>query len=75
MKLFKWLARLGTDVMTVISGGTLSYKPERHYMRGPGPKYRAKHGLVPPEKNGGYFSRSGEAIRPSSKVAPDTGLS
>ncbi len=21
------------------------YRPERHYMRGPGPKYRAKHGL------------------------------
>jgi hypothetical protein len=21
-----------------------SYKPERHYMRGPGPKWRAKHG-------------------------------
>ena len=23
------------------------YRPERHYMRGPGPKYRAKHGLPP----------------------------
>jgi hypothetical protein len=23
------------------------YKPERHYMRGPGPKWRAKHGLPP----------------------------
>jgi len=21
-----------------------SYRPERHYMRGPGPKWRAKHG-------------------------------
>ena len=21
------------------------YRPERHYMRGPGPKWRAKHGL------------------------------
>ena len=21
----------------------LSYRPERHYMRGPGPKWRAKH--------------------------------
>lgn len=21
-----------------------SYRPERHYMRGPGPAYRAKHG-------------------------------
>jgi hypothetical protein len=23
------------------------YRPERHYMRGPGPRYRAKHGLPP----------------------------
>jgi hypothetical protein len=23
------------------------YHPERHYMRGPGPKWRAKHGLPP----------------------------
>lgn len=24
-----------------------SYRPERHYMRGPGPKWFAKHGVVP----------------------------
>jgi hypothetical protein len=24
------------------------YRPERHYMRGPGPAWRAKHGLMPP---------------------------
>jgi hypothetical protein len=23
------------------------YRPERHYMRGPGPAWRAKHGLHP----------------------------
>jgi len=23
------------------------YRPEQHYMRGPGPAYRAKHGLPP----------------------------
>jgi hypothetical protein len=23
---------------------TDTYRPERHYMRGPGPKWRAKHG-------------------------------
>jgi hypothetical protein len=23
-----------------------SYRPERHYMRGPGPKWREKHGLA-----------------------------
>jgi hypothetical protein len=22
------------------------YRPERHYMRGPGPKWRAKHGHI-----------------------------
>ena len=22
------------------------YRPERHYMRGPGPKWRARHGLT-----------------------------
>jgi hypothetical protein len=22
------------------------YRPERHYMRGPGPKWRTKHGLA-----------------------------
>ena len=31
--------------MTREMGG--SYRPERHYMRGPGPKWRAKHGLPP----------------------------
>jgi hypothetical protein len=25
-------------------GLTDSYRPERHYMRGPGPKWHAKHG-------------------------------
>jgi hypothetical protein len=24
------------------------YRPELHYMRGPGPAWRAKHGLPPP---------------------------
>jgi hypothetical protein len=26
------------------SDGTAKYRPEAHYMRGPGPKWRAKHG-------------------------------
>jgi hypothetical protein len=26
----------------------LSYRPEQHYMRGPGPKWRAKHLHVSP---------------------------
>jgi hypothetical protein len=24
------------------------YRPELHYMRGPGPKWRARHGRCPP---------------------------
>jgi hypothetical protein len=27
------------------------YRPERHYMRGPGPKWREKYGLFLPEVN------------------------
>jgi hypothetical protein len=27
----------------VLHGLTDPYRPERHYMRGPGPKWRAKH--------------------------------
>jgi hypothetical protein len=50
-----WLPRPLTLLMPALSafwheltrdmGGP--YRPERHYMRGPGPKYRAKHGLPP----------------------------
>ena len=29
-----------------------SYRPELHYMRGPGPKWRAKQGLAPPPAKG-----------------------
>jgi hypothetical protein len=28
-----------------IRGLAHPYRPERHYMRGPGPKWQAKHGL------------------------------
>ena len=31
--------------MTRDMGGP--YRPERHYMRGPGPKWRAKHAVAP----------------------------
>jgi hypothetical protein len=27
------------------------YRPELHYMRGPGPKWHAKHGIAPTEFN------------------------
>jgi hypothetical protein len=38
-----YLMQVGKDVMRAF---TDSYHPERHYMRGPGPKWRAKHGLA-----------------------------
>jgi len=31
------------------SGGYGSYRPDLHYMRGPGPKWRAKYGNLPPK--------------------------
>ena len=37
------------------------YRPERHYMRGPGPKYRAKHArnaIVPEPGLGGMANAS-----------------
>ena len=48
-------------VASTASGGTLTgfwrsfvkdlldpYRPELHYMRGPGPKWREKHGIMEP---------------------------
>jgi hypothetical protein len=32
------------DLVRSLSGLFDPYRPERHYMRGPGPKWRAKHG-------------------------------
>jgi hypothetical protein len=29
---------------TLLRSLTDTYRPERHYMRGPGPKWQAKHG-------------------------------
>ena len=31
---------------TLFRSLTAYYRPERHYMRGPGPKWREKHGQV-----------------------------
>ena len=43
----RWLLRqvveIVEDLCTAISD---PYRPERHYMRGPGPRWRAKHGTV-----------------------------
>jgi hypothetical protein len=36
-----WLVQFGRDLVQAFSD---PYRPERHYMRGPGPKWQAKHG-------------------------------
>jgi len=39
------LRTIALDLLTVFSGGSVrQYRPEVHYMRGPGPKWREKHG-------------------------------
>jgi len=38
------------EVWRMSSGGVGSYRPDLHYMRGPGPKWHAKYGN-PPERD------------------------
>jgi len=40
-----WFGAIWRELTRDNPGGP--YRPERHYMRGPGPKWRAKHGLPP----------------------------
>jgi hypothetical protein len=35
-----WIVQIGKDLVLAL---TDTYRPELHYMRGPGPKWRAKH--------------------------------
>jgi hypothetical protein len=37
-RLFHWRWLLG-----ILVPASVTYRPERHYMRGPGPKYRERH--------------------------------
>ena len=43
MPLLRHLDRIVTEWHRVIDRVRDGYRPERHYMRGPGPKWRAKH--------------------------------
>jgi hypothetical protein len=49
-QLVKRLIVTGEVVLGALSiflfGPGKAYHPERHYMRGPGPKWREKHGIV-----------------------------
>jgi hypothetical protein len=38
-----WLAGVLQGLQTLFH----PYRPERHYMRGPGPRWHAKHGTTP----------------------------
>jgi hypothetical protein len=42
--------RLGAAIAERAPGVFDSYRPELHYMRGPGPKWREKHGLTARKK-------------------------
>jgi hypothetical protein len=37
--------RLAAAILVRVRGVFDPYRPELHYMRGPGPKWRAKHGV------------------------------
>jgi|CXWL01.1.fsa_nt_gi hypothetical protein len=41
---FAHLAPALKNLLRRIGGPFDGYRPEQHYMRGPGPKYRARHG-------------------------------
>jgi hypothetical protein len=38
--------RLGAAIVQIAQDAFDPYRPELHYMRGPGPKWRKKHGLA-----------------------------
>ncbi len=43
MPLLRRFDRIVTGWHRLLDRATDSYRPERHYMRGPGPKWHAKH--------------------------------
>jgi hypothetical protein len=46
-RLFAAIARRVRSRLNTVRAGLLdSYRPELHYMRGPGPKWREKHGMT-----------------------------
>jgi hypothetical protein len=46
--LLRRLAEIVIHLHRLVDLGRTSYRPERHYMRGPGPKWRAKHAALNP---------------------------
>jgi hypothetical protein len=46
-RLFAAVARRAQNVLQDVFAGVFdSYRPELHYMRGPGPRWREKHGMA-----------------------------
>ena len=45
-----WIVKIGKDLVQAF---TDPYRPELHYMRGPGPAWRAKHGQPPAQERAG----------------------
>lgn len=67
----RWLKKLRealAPVANTLFGESTRYRPEQHYMRGPGPKYRAKHNL-PAHTSGGNFPRSADILSAPTKVS------
>jgi hypothetical protein len=48
------------EVWNMSTPGGGAYRPDLHYMRGPGPKWRAKYGNLYPKT-----STAGEPVRPA----------
>jgi hypothetical protein len=77
------IAELASDFATVVHNLIMdvrdSYRPELHYMRGPGPKWRAKHqrsirfdsGAVPPA---GRLQLSPVCVRRRDAASPTRGI-
>ena len=45
MSIFAVIQKLARALESLLPGGR--YRPELHYMRGPGPKWNARHASVP----------------------------
>lgn len=68
--LFKRLEQVVASQTPTYYDGEL-YKPECHYMRGPGPAWRNKQRSLRHPQNGGSFPRIADSSG-TAKVAPDT---
>jgi hypothetical protein len=44
--LLRAIAKMSTDCRRLVALARNPYRPERHYMRGPGPKWRARHRIA-----------------------------